>query len=309
MIINSGMRTDIPSFYSEWFMNRIREGKVLVRNPYFGEQVTEYELTPDKVDLLIFCTKDPAPMLKYIDELKEFNMFWFVTITPYGKDIEPYVRDKQAILDSFMELSSKLGIRKVSWRYDPILITDKYNLEYHKEAFDMMAYELKGYTDNVVISFLDLYAKTLRNFPEAREVTYSEREFIGKNFAEIAAQYDIKVRTCLEGSELGKYGIETEGCMTKRILERAVGCSLNPPGEKNPRRDCDCITGRDIGAYNTCRHLCRYCYANYDEKTVMNNMREHDPKSPLLIGHIRPEDMIRKAEQHSFINGQIMLDL
>ena len=129
MIINSGMRTDIPSFYSEWFMNRIREGKVLVRNPYFGEQVTEYELTPDKVDLLIFCTKDPAPMLKYIDELKDFNMFWFVTITPYGKDIEPYVRDKQAILDSFMELSSKLGIRKVSWRYDPILITDKYNLE------------------------------------------------------------------------------------------------------------------------------------------------------------------------------------
>ncbi len=309
MIINSGMRTDIPSFYSEWFMNRIREGKVLVRNPYFGEQVTEYELTPDKVDLLIFCTKDPAPMLKYIDELKDFNMFWFVTITPYGKDIEPYVRDKQAILDSFMELSTKLDIRKVSWRYDPILITDKYNLEYHKEAFDMMAYELKGYTDNVVISFLDLYAKTLRNFPEAREVTYSEREFIGKNFAEIAAQYDIKVRTCLEGSELGKYGIETEGCMTKRILERAVGCSLNPPGEKNPRRDCDCITGRDIGAYNTCRHLCRYCYANYDEKTVMNNMREHDPKSPLLIGHIRPEDTIRKAEQHSFINGQIMLDL
>ena len=303
------MRTDIPSFYSEWFMNRIREGKVLVRNPYFGEQVTEYELTPDKVDLLIFCTKDPAPMLKYIDELKDFNMFWFVTITPYGKDIEPYVRDKQAILDSFMELSTKLDIRKVSWRYDPILITDKYNLEYHKEAFDMMAYELKGYTDNVVISFLDLYAKTLRNFPEAREVTYSEREFIGKNFAEIAAQYDIKVRTCLEGSELGKYGIETEGCMTKRILERAVGCSLNPPGEKNPRRDCDCITGRDIGAYNTCRHLCRYCYANYDEKTVMNNMREHDPKSPLLIGHIRPEDTIRKAEQHSFINGQIMLDL
>ena len=309
MIINSGMRTDIPAFYGKWFMNRIREGKVLVRNPYYGEQVTQYDLTPDKVDLLIFCTKDPRPMLKYIDELKAFRQFWFVTITPYGKDIEPYVPDKQQILDAFMALSDKLGLRNVSWRYDPILITDKYSLEYHREAFDMMCYELKGYTDNAVISFLDLYGKTLKNFPQAREVTYSEREYIGQNFSKIAKEYDITLRTCLEGRELGKYGIETDGCMTKRILERAVGCSLTPPGEKNPRRDCDCITGRDIGAYNTCRHLCRYCYANYDERSVINNMKEHDPDSPLLIGHLRDDDIVRKADQRTFITGQMMLDI
>lgn len=309
MIINSGMRTDIPAFYSEWFLNRIREGKVLVRNPYYGDQVTEYDLTPDKVDLLIFCTKDPTPMLKHIDELKDFNQFWFVTITPYGKDVEPFVPDKQHILDSFMELSRKVGIKNISWRYDPILITDKYSLEYHKEAFDMMAYELKGYTDNVVISFLDLYNKTIRNFDKAREVTFAERDFIGEHFAKIGKDYGITVRTCLEGTELGKFGIETDGCMTKRILEKAIGCSLNPPSEKNPRRECDCLTGRDIGAYNTCPHLCRYCYANYDKETVRRNVRLHDPGSPLLIGNIRPEDTIKKAQQNSFITGQIMLDI
>ena len=301
MIINSGMRTDIPAFYSEWFMNRIREGKVLVRNPYYGEQVTEYDLTPDKVDLLIFCTKDPTPMLKYIDELRDFNMFWFVTITPYGKDVEPCVPDKQHILDSFMELSRKVGIKNISWRYDPILITDKYSLEYHKEAFDMMAYELNGYTDNVVISFLDLYNKTIKNFDQARDVSYAEREYIGKNFSEIAKEYGITVRTCLEGTQLGKYGIETDGCMTKRILERAVGCSLNPPSEKNPRRDCDCLTGRDIGAYNSCLSECKYCYANRKPEIPKNVIKLHDEKSPLLLGHIKENDKLIDTEVIRYI--------
>ena len=97
--------------------------------------------------------------------------------------------------------------------------------------------------------------------------------------------------------------------MTKRILEKAVGCALNPTSEKNPRRECDCLTGRDLGAYNTCPHLCRYCYANYDKETVRRNIKLHDPKSPLLIGNIRPEDTIKKAQQNSFITGQIMLDI
>ena len=309
MILQTGQRTDIPAFYSEWFAERLQEGMVRVRNPYNPQSVTEYTISPDVVDVIGFCSKNPEPMFPHMKLLEPYGQFWYVTLTGYGREIERNVPPADRIISVFQRLSRMVGKQRIGWRYDPILITDKYSLEYHKEAFDMMAYELKGYTDNVVISFLDLYNKTIRNFDKAREVTFAERDFIGEHFAKIGKEYGITVRTCLEGTELCKFGIETDGCMTKRILEKAIGCSLNPPSEKNPRRECDCLTGRDIGAYNTCPHLCRYCYANYDKETVRRNIRLHDPKSPLLIGNIRPEDTIKKAQQNSFITGQIMLDI
>ena len=115
MIINTGMRTDIPAFYSKWLMNRIHEGYVLVRNPYYRFQVSKYSLSPKVVDCLAFCTKNPHPMLQYIDELKEkYNMFWFITITPYGKEIEPNVPDKEKVIEDFKVLSNKLGKNAVA---------------------------------------------------------------------------------------------------------------------------------------------------------------------------------------------------
>ena len=122
MIIQTGMRTDIPAFYSKWFMNRIKEGYVLVRNPYNERQVTRYRLTPDVVDLIAFCTKNPAPMLPYMNVLKPYGQYWFVTITPYGRDIEPNVPDKEKVMDDFKKLSDIVGVDSMGWRYDPIFI-------------------------------------------------------------------------------------------------------------------------------------------------------------------------------------------
>lgn len=309
MIVNTGMRTDIPAFFSAWFLNRIREGYVLVRNPYNPAQVTKYLLTPDKVDILAFCTKNPAPMLPYMDELKAFRQFWFVTITPYGKDIEPYVPDKHEVLDSFKRLSQIVGKRAVSWRYDPIFISQKYSLDYHKRVFEKMVAELCGYTEQVVISFIDLYSKTRRNFPQAREVTPEERVEIGRYFAEIGRRYGITVRSCAEGTELAQYGVDVSGCMTKEVLENAAGIRLNPPKKPNARQECSCLLGNDIGAYNTCPHACRYCYANYDRQAVTENLRRHDPRSPLLIGELQEGDTVRPADQYSYIDNQLMLDL
>lgn len=114
MILQTGMRTDIPAFYSEWFMNRLKEGYVLVRNPYHSEQVTRYEINPDVVDLIAFCTKDPVPMMKYAEKLKAYGQYWFVTITPYGKDLEPNVPDKNIVIKCFCELSGIIGIKVTS---------------------------------------------------------------------------------------------------------------------------------------------------------------------------------------------------
>ena len=116
MILNTGMRTDIPAFYHEWLINRIKEGFVLVRNPYNPSQVTRYSLSPEVVDLIAFCTKNPAPMLPHMDTLKLYGQYWFVTITPYGKDIEPNVPDKQKVMEDFKKLSDMVGIDSVGWR-------------------------------------------------------------------------------------------------------------------------------------------------------------------------------------------------
>ena len=308
MIINTGMRTDIPAFYSEWFMNRIRAGYVLVRNPYRPDWITRYELNPDVVDCIAFCTKNPEPMLKHLKELKPYHQYWFVTITPYGRDIEPNVPAKEKVMQDFIKLSEKVGVNCVGWRYDPIFLSEEYTPEYHLRAFEQIASALDGYTEQVVISFIDLYEKTRRNFPEAREVRPEHRLLLGRGIAEIAARHGMQVYTCLEGTDLAPFGINTRGCMTKEVLEHALGEELTVPTGTSPaRKGCRCLLGSDIGAYNTCRHFCRYCYANYDRRTVLQNSAQHDPASPLLVGHLHPEDQIREAKQTRYRTGQLLL--
>lgn len=310
MIINTGSRTDIPAFFSEWFYNRIKEGFVLTRNPYYPNQVVKYNLNTEVVDCIIFCTKNPAPMLGRIEEISEFNQFWGVTITPYGKDIEPYVPDKSKVMDSFKMLSDIAGINAVSLRYDPIFITEKYNLEFHITEFEKMCRNLAGYTDNCVISFIDLYAKTKKNFPSVKEVSESEREIIGKEFSDIGSKYGITIRTCCEGNELQKYGIDVSGCMTKEVIEKAVGHNLQIPKSRKPARNgCNCLLGNDIGMYNTCGHGCIYCYANYDRKIVLRNMKLHNAKSSFLIGSLEEGDIVKDAVQVSYYDGQMRLNI
>lgn len=307
MIINTGSRTDIPAYYSEWFYNRIREGFVCVRNPYYPEQVIRYRLDPDVVDCLVFCTKNPEPMLSRIDELAGFRQFWFVTITPYGKDIEPNVPSKEQVMESFCKLSGKVGIPSVGWRYDPIFISNQYTLEFHLDTFEKMAEELSGYADHCVISFIDLYEKTKRNFKGVREVSMEERLTIGQEFVKIGKKYGISIRTCCEGNELARFGIDCSGCMTQKVIEKAIDCTLDVPKMKTPREGCDCLLGGDIGAYNTCGHGCLYCYANYDMDIVRQNRRLHDPSSPVLISHIGHEEKVKDARQESWLDGQIRL--
>ena len=170
MIINTGQRTDIPAFYSTWFANRLREGFVCVRNPFDPGQVSRYRLDPSVVDVIGFCTKDPSPMFKYMDLLKDYGQYWFVTLTSYGRDIEPGVPDKHRLIEDFKKLSGIVGPNATGWRYDPIFLSDRYTPEYHLKAFEKIASELDGATETVVISFIDLYPKVRRNFPEAREV-------------------------------------------------------------------------------------------------------------------------------------------
>lgn len=317
------MRTDIPAFYSEWFLNRIREGFVLVRNPYRPEAVTRYELNPDVVDALVFCTKNPTPMLPHLQELRAYRQFWYVTLTSYGKDIEPNVPDKRLIVERFKELSAAVNrhnaklagiaddpirnLDAVHWRYDPILITEKYSVEQHIKSFSVMAELLAGYTHTCVISFVDVYNNVKKNFPELRPVTPEEEIALTKAFVEIGGKYDITIKTCLENSQLAEYGADISGCGTADTLAKALelsaqGLILEPPKKKFARPACsNCIISGDIGAYSNCPHLCRYCYANHDKGQVLRNHKQHDPTSPFIVGNSKPGDIIHPAKQESWI--------
>lgn len=309
MIIQTGMRTDIPAFYSKWLLNRIKEGFVLVRNPYNPIQVTRYRLTPDVVDLIAFCTKNPAPMLPYMDALKAYGQYWFITITPYGKDIEPNVPDKETVMEDFKRLSGIVGVDSMGWRYDPIFIDEKHSVKWHISEFEKMAENLSGYTKSCVISFIDIYKKVERNFPNVGEVSKADRIAIGKAFIRIGSKYGMTIKPCAEGDELAAYGADCSGCMTVNTFETALHAYLDVPKRKNNQRNgqCACLLGVDIGTYDTCGHLCKYCYTNENAVLVRENMRKHDPVSPFLIGKSMPEDVIHEAQQKSWIDRQLRL--
>ncbi len=305
MVISTGMRTDIPAFYSKWLINRIKAEFVYVRNPYNPQQVTKYLLDPSVVDCITFCTKNPTPILPYLDQLSAFNQFWFVTITPYGKDLEPNVPDKSKVIESFKQISKSVGTNGIGWRYDPVFYGNGFDLYLHVQEFEKIAAALKGYTNSCVISFLDTYDKVKRNAPGIYPPSIDEQKEFGRYAANIAEKNDIKIRTCCEGTHLKQYGIDVSGCQTKEVLEKAIGIRLNVPERRNQRRGiCDCLLGNDIGAYNSCAHLCKYCYANAERDKVLANVKKHDENSPFLIGNSEKGDVITEAKQVSFADLQ-----
>lgn len=302
MVINTGMRTDIPAFYPSWLLNRIKEEFVYVRNPYYKSQVTKYNLSPDVVDCLAFCTKNPHPLIPHLSKLDKYRQFWFVTITPYGKDIEPNVPDKKQVIEDFKKLSNHIGVDSVALRYDPIVINDKFDVNMHIRCFERLLSKLKGYTHDCTISFLDLYEKVKRNAPDLRAPTPDEEIEIAKAFSKIGRANDIVIHACCEKKELKNYGLDITGCMSQEIVEKAISNKLNVPKQNIKREGCNCLLGNDIGAYNTCGHLCKYCYANANAGLVKENMKKHIPTSPFLIGKEEPGDKITEAKQKSWLD-------
>lgn len=307
MILNTGNRTDIPAFFSDWFYSRIQKGYVCVRNPYFPNQVTKYRLDPQVIDIICFCTKNPKPMLSRLDLIKDYKQFWFVTITPYNQSIEPHVPNKNEIIRSFIELSKKIGSHCIGWRYDPIFLNDYYTIDYHLHIFEKMCQKLSDYTHQCVISFIDLYQKTKKNFKDVQEVNENDQIYLCQKFVEIGKRYHIEIYTCHENETLKTTGVHTSGCMNQQIIEKALDCSLKLPKISEARQGCRCLLNNDIGVYNTCLHGCLYCYANYDRSTVLNNYKKHNKKSPFLIGDFQKDDIIKEAKQVSYLDKQLSL--
>ena len=302
MIINTGGRTDTVQYYSEWLLKRFAEGWVLSRNPLFPNKVTRYELTPDKVDCVVFCSKNYRPILPRLHEITDrFNAYFYYTITAYGRDIEPGVPSIAESMDTLVELSQMVGRRRLAWRYDPVLLTEKYTIERHFETFDHMAAVLSPCVDRCIFSFVETYKKLAINMPELRALSAEQKDELARGLGRIAAERGIRLQTCGADEDYSRYGIRASGCMTLEILGSANGLNVRTLKHRGMRNGCHCIESRDIGAYDTCVNGCRYCYANQDHNLARENYRRHDPASPLLLGRVRPQDEISLASQKSFL--------
>ncbi len=302
MIVNIGGRTDIVNYYSEWLMNRIKEGYAYSRNPLFTNNVSKISLKPEDVDCLMFCSKNYKPMLKYMKEINEkYRIICHYTITAYGKDVEPNVPSIDESINTLIELSKIVGKEKILWRYDPILLTKKYTIEKHLETFEYMANQISPYVQRCIFSFVEMYKKLEYNMPEIILLTSDEKIKIAKEIGKIAKKYNLYVQTCGTDENYEKYGIHISGCTTTEILEQANHVKYKNIKAKGMRKGCHCIPSRDIGAYDTCLNGCKYCYANKRPDLAKENVKIHDKNSPLLLGNINKTDKITEVKSVSQI--------
>ena len=302
MIINTGSRTDTVQYYSEWLLKRFQEGFVYSRNPLFLNKVTKYELNPEVVDCVIFCSKNYEPILERLHEITDrFNTYFYYTITAYGKDIEPNVPSIEDSIETLIKLSEIVGAKRIAWRYDPILLTEKYTKNRHYETFDYMSEKLSPYIDRCIFSFVEMYKKLKTNMPEIILLTQEDKDEIAKNIGLIAKKNKILLQTCATLENYEKYNIIQSGCITAEILGTANGVTFSNIKHSGNRKGCRCMENRNIGDYDTCPNGCKYCYANQNPQIAKKNYEKHNADSPLILGGLNPTDEISQSSQRSFL--------
>lgn len=276
MIISASRRTDIPAFFGEWFSNRIKEGYFYRINPYNPKQVKSFSLLPEDVDVFVFWTKNPRPFFKYLDlvEGMGFNYLFHYTLNDYPRIFEPGIPSVSQRLDNFKELSDRIGPKRIIWRYDPIILSTLTPLEYHVEKVTMLARELSGYTERMVISFLDFYGKTKKRldrlsltggirFNDWLAIENLESlDNLSAQIAAIAKDNGIQVFTCSEGIDLQKRGILPGSCIDGDLINETFGIRRRWKKDPSQRKNCHCVASVDMGVYDTCKFECVYCYAN-----------------------------------------------
>ena len=256
----------------------------------------------------MFWTKNPVNMLEKLVYLQDYAYYFQFTLTGYGRDIEPNLPDKKKVLiPAFQKLSEKIGKEKVIWRYDPILLSERYTADYHLKAFKEIAGNLAGYTEKVVISFVDLYTKTQRNTRSLgiRQATEKEMMKLAAEMAQIASKYNLEIESCAEQIDLQKAGVHHGSCIEKKLIERILGCRLSGQKDKNQRKACGCLESVEVGAYNTCLNGCKYCYANFSDEKVKENLKLYSQTAPLLCGNVAPDDKITDRKMKSLKDIQL----
>ena len=312
MILSVSRRTDIPNYYAEWFINRLHEGFLYVKNPMNVHQISKIQITPEVIDCIVFWTKNPVGIMKYLGELKDYLYYFQFTLTGYGTDIEKNIPDKKTVMiPRFQELAAQIGKERVIWRYDPIMFTDRYTEEYHIRAFCQIAESLRGYTEKCVISFVDTYRKNKIFLSETVDNNKSKEVLtaFAAKLQRIAEKNKMQMASCSEEIDLSSCGITHNCCIDKELIERLTGGQLKIKKDKNQRLACGCVESIEVGTYNTCANGCAYCYATYDIHSMEDNHKQYDANSPLLCEKVMEGDKISERKVKSLLDGQMTLKI
>lgn len=300
MILSVSRRTDIPACYFDWFLNRLREGYALVRNPMNPRQVSRVELSPEVIDGIVFWTKNPAPMLGRLHPLDKYPYYIQFTINPYGRDLEAGLPDKADLVKTFRRLSESIGPERMVWRFSPIVINEKYTEDYLIKSFQRLSADLENFTKRCNLSFLDIYGKIKK--PMAALGVFDppdeQKQRLADAFFEAAGNHGISVGLCGNPSP-DSLGLEPATCIDRRLIERIIGQSTNLKKDPGQRAECYCAQSIDIGAYDTCTNGCLYCYANHSQSLARQRLQQHDPHSPLLFGTLNPQDVVTSRAMKS----------
>lgn len=300
MILSVSRRTDIPAYYSNWFMRRVQEGFVIVRDSKDVRKAIRIPISQEGTDGIVFWTKNFAPMIPHIGELESTRIPFYVqhTLTSYGQDIERNIPNKKLVLRTFAETADRLGDHRVIWRYDPILFSPQYTIHYHKHWFDTLAKKMAGKTRRCVVSLLDPYPKIeadLRSFG-IRAPGPSEAMDLLRHFVESASAWGIEVQACSEKTDFSPIGVNPTKCIDPDVL-RAAGSSLNALGkDRSQRAACGCVESIDLGAYDTCRGGCIMCYAMNSRLEQASRLALYNPESPIFCDKLRGDEIIRQLD-------------
>lgn len=312
MILSVSRRTDIPRFYFKWFLNRLDEGFVLVRNPLNFHQVSRIELTPKTIEFIVFWSKNPAPMLDHLDKLASYPYYIQFTINAYGKDVEENLPEKKQLIETFRELSAAIGAERMVWRYSPVLLSPTYTEQVQLDFFAEMCEALSGYTQKCNLSFIDMYSKIRAKMAAMKiiEPDLEQKISLSRKFLHLAKGYGIRLGAC-GNLEPEAAGLEKSYCIDAQLISKISGKTFERKKDLNQRPECYCMPSIDIGAYDTCLNGCRYCHANRAFSKAENNLRRYNPNSPLLCGELGPEDKVteRKINLEAVSQGNLFSDV
>ncbi len=297
MIISASRRTDIPAFYAQWFINRIRAGYCTVPNPFNPKQVAHVPLKPEDVDVFVFWTRNPRPLFPYLAELDKggYRYYFQYTLLDNPSAMDLHTPSLEVALATFRELAEVVGPEKLIWRYDPIAFTEATDARFHAQTYADIARALQGHTQRSVISFVDVYRKARARLRDMAEQGYEMIDYDGqpgKRFDELlralvqtATDCGLEIVSCAESIDLRPYGIRHGKCVDDDTIWQV--CDITVTGKKDPsqRKACGCVISKDIGMYDSCLFGCRYCYATSSFERARVNHAAHDPHSPSLLGH------------------------
>ncbi|GJQ58923.1 MAG: DUF1848 domain-containing protein [Candidatus Scalindua sp. AMX11] len=293
MIISASRRTDIPAFYAEWFMNRIYAGFCEVQNPFNSLQVSRIPLRAADVDVIVFWTRNPRPLIPKLSELDSlgYRYYFLYTLMDNPRYLDPNMADLDSRIETFQKLSEMVGPDKVIWRYDPIVLGNGMKQEFHLQRYEEIASRLCGVTKRSIISFVDFYRKIQRRLDKiGQEGHCIERPKPGtirdiiKVLLKIAHAYGIEVYACAEEEDYQPYGLVPSKCIDDQLIKNLFNISVTGKKDSTQRKSCHCVESRDIGSYNTCLYRCVYCYATSNFDRARNNHKLHNPEGTQLLG-------------------------